>query len=194
MANIMAFLLQYLGIFSLILIVIIGFFMVRKDPDSDHASISSYAGSEKSQSQLAFLALIVSSIPFYLWIVFWLIPQYQLSVVLYPFLAVSFICHLLLIRFPLIPSNGRKHVGNLLHLGAGSVIAISMLGLLVAVGLSPVIENMLASKVVVLSSALYMFSCLFAYMVTREQKYFFVFEVIYIVLFAVSIGVITFRI
>lgn len=186
--SITPFLLQYLGIFSLVSIVIIGFFMVRKDPDSDHTSISSYAGSEKSQSQLAFLALVVLSIPFYLWAVFWLIPQYQLSSILFLFLAVSFFCHLLLIRFPLIPSNGRKHTSNLLHLAAGSVIAFSMFGLLIALSFSNLIDDLNLARLLLFVTEWYMFLCLVAYLFVRNKKYFFEFEVIYILLFALCVG------
>ena len=141
-------LLQYLGFISIISIIGTGYLMIKNDPHTYHSSVSSYAGSAKSQARLAFIALIVFSVPFYIWILFWLIPSYELSSLLYPFVIISFICHILLVRFPLIPSNGKRHIGNLLHLVAGAVIAINMLGIVGILSLSPAVMEMIVAKII----------------------------------------------
>jgi len=187
-------LLQYSGIISIGLIIATGYNLVKNDPGTDHTSVSSYAGATRSQARLGFLALIVFSVPLYVWILFWLIPQYELSAILYQFIAISILCHIILVRFPLIPSNGRKHLGNLLHLGAGGIIAISMLGLLLTLLFSSTINGLVVAKIILLASATFMVTSLLAYVISREKKYFFVFEVIYILLFAICIGVVTVRI
>lgn len=194
MIEITTILLQYLGIISIGLIVATGYALVKNDPGTDHTSVSSYAGATRTQARLGFFALIVFSIPLYLWILLWLIPKYQLSSVLYPFTLISFLCHIVLVRFPLIPSRGRKHFGNLLHVGAGGTIALSMLGLILALLISSVLNELIISKVVLMISAGFMVASLLAYVISREKKYFFVFEVIYILLFASSVGVLTFEI
>ncbi len=183
--------LQYLGIISISLIIAMGYLMVKNDQSAEHSSISSYAGAAKSQALLAFFALIVFSIPLYTWIVLWLIPHYELSSTAYPLVAISFIGHILLLQFPLIPSNGRRHIGNLLHLGAGAFIALSMLGLTVMLLWTPTIATIAVTKFILLVSAGYMVVSMLAYTVTREKKYFFVFEVIYILLFALCVVAVT---
>ncbi len=194
MLEITNILLQYSGIFSIGLIVATGYTLVKNDPGTDHTSVSSYAGATHTQAWLGFLALIVFSIPLYLWILFWLIPHYELSAVLYPFIAISFVCHIILVRFPLIPSKGRKHLGNLLHVSAGGIIAISMLGLILTLLFSSLVNDLIVTRILLLASAVFMITSLLAYVVSREKKYFFIFEVIYILLFALCIGIVTFQI
>lgn len=181
---------QYLGLISIIVIVLLGAFILRED-NTDHQSISAHGSSSNKQTILLGLALIIASMPLYVWFYAWLLPTYQLSVRVAYLLGLTYIAQFFVVLFPLKPEKGKRYYKNSIHLIAGSTIAVSIICLLSALLFSHQLTIMPISFSIVLLDAAYSAIVLLLYLVSRRRKHFLCFEIIYILLFALSIGAVS---
>lgn len=120
---------QLVGLLSLIITLAGGLTILIRNPTQTSDSISYHIASKPHYFMLMGLVLTVAGFAFYGFLIFWLIPEYQLPQITYWIVIVSFIAQLLVAWIPARPKTveGRIHAASGITVGTAMVLCISIL-------------------------------------------------------------------
>jgi hypothetical protein len=187
--------LRWAGAIILFIMLAFGTFILFRYPLGKQASISRHIASNPWHYLLMALLLTIGGGIFYGFLIFWLVPTYHISPVIYGLLAIAFIAQLTLAwvpdKLPTTPSNRRLH---LLHFTGGVIVAVIMMLSLYFLCASyeylPIISSFF-----VIASTIFSTVCIALYtFVRRSRQYFLWLECVFILLFSAAMFSLIFKI